>query len=156
MNKVTNVAYRMAVQGDVPELIRMIADDTKGATRDIYADPLPEVYWQAWEKMQTEGYNKIIVAEIDDKIVACLTLTQITGLGRMGMTRGQIESVRVDSHLRGQGIGEGIMRYGIELAREMGCGLVQLTTDNSRPGAHRFYERLGFEASHIGMKLIFG
>ena len=153
-NNMTKIEYRFAVRSDVPELIRMIVDDTHGATRDVYADPLPDVYWQAWDKMEHQGFNKVIVATIDGKLVGCLTLTLITGLGRMGMTRAQIESVRVDTPLRGQGIGEGLMRHAISMAKEMDCGLVQLTTDNARPDAHRFYDNLGFTASHVGMKLI--
>lgn len=153
-NNLDKVEYRFAVRDDVPELIRMIVDDALGATRDVFADPLPDIYWQAWDKMEHQGFNKIIVATIGGKIVGCLTLTLITGLGRMGMTRAQIESVRVDTPLRGQGIGERLMRHAIAMAQEMGCGLVQLTTDNTRPDAHRFYENMGFVASHVGMKLI--
>ena len=97
--------------------------------------------------------DSIWVAVEGDSIVGCLQLTVIPGLARQGMTRAQIEAVRVDRDHRGQGIGEALFHLAIDLARDAGCGLIQLTTDKSRPEAHRFYERLGFVASHEGMKL---
>jgi GNAT superfamily N-acetyltransferase len=88
-----------------------------------------------------------------NRVVGCLQLTFIPGLTRLGMTRAQIEGVRVEARRRGEGIGEALFHAAIDLAREADCGLVQLTTDQSRPDAHRFYQRLGFVASHQGMKL---
>ncbi len=107
--------------------------------------------------MRQDGNQILVAVEADpvggDRVVGCLQLTFIPGLTRLGMTRAQIEAVRVDARHRGQGIGEALFRAAIGLAREAGCGLVQLTTNKSRHDAHRFYQRLGFVASHEGMKL---
>jgi ribosomal protein S18 acetylase RimI-like enzyme len=106
--------------------------------------------------MSAQGGNELLVATIGDEVVGCVQLTMIPGLSRTGLKRGQIEGVRVHSGRRGQQIGEQLVRAAIERARDAGCGLVQLTTDASRTGAHGFYEKLGFAASHIGMKLALG
>lgn len=151
---VAGLHFRYATRSDVPDVVRLIADDEIGATRDTYDDPLPEEYLLAFDQMEAERFNKIILAEIDGKIIGCLTLTLVVGLGRRGMTRAQIESVRIDKSLRSQGIGAALMQHAIDLAREMNCGLVQLATDNCRVEAHSFYGRLGFVAGHVGMKLI--
>ena len=145
--------FRAATDHDLPAIVRMLADDALGATREQYEDPLPGPYLNAFAAMQAQGGNDMIVAVDDGKVVGCIQLTLIPGLSRLGMTRAQIEGVRVDSTWRGKGLGEKLFRHAIELARAKGCGLVQLTTDATRPDAKRFYERLGFEASHIGMKL---
>jgi GNAT superfamily N-acetyltransferase len=144
---------RPASRDDVPAIVRLLADDPLGATREEYADPLPQAYWKAFEAVEAQTGNEVIVAELNGDVVGCLQLTLIPGLARRGMTRAQIEGVRVDSRVRGHKIGERLFLHAIEKARAAGCGLVQLTTDKSRPDAHRFYERLGFVASHVGMKL---
>jgi GNAT superfamily N-acetyltransferase len=144
---------RPAVAGDLPEIVRLLADDPLGATRERFEDPLPPAYAEAFAAIAGRDGDTILVAVEGDTIIGCLQLTVIPGLARRGMTRAQIEAVRVDSGHRGQGIGEALFRIAIDLARKAGCGLVQLTTDKSRPEAHRFYERLGFVASHEGMKL---
>jgi GNAT superfamily N-acetyltransferase len=95
----------------------------------------------------------LAVAEQDGRVVGCLQISFIPGLSRLGMWRGQIEAVRVASGQRGSGLGKAMLAWAIEQCRARGCGLVQLTTDKRRPQAHRFYESLGFEASHEGMKL---
>ncbi len=148
--------FRVATRADLPAIVRLLADDPLGGARECFADPLPGDYLAAFDAMQAQTGNKYIIAEIDGALVGCLQLTIIAGLSRMGMSRAQIEGVRVDQRLRGQNIGEALFRHAIERAREAGCGLVQLTTDNTRPDAMRFYERLGFEASHEGMKLLLG
>ncbi|HEX6980366.1 MAG TPA: GNAT family N-acetyltransferase [Alphaproteobacteria bacterium] len=155
MSNVPNqeIRFRSARREDLSAIVRLLADDPLGATRERYEDPLPEAYQQAFDAIAAQAGNEIIVAELDGQIVGCLQLTVIPGLSRMGMTRGQIEGVRVDARLRGRRIGERMIRAAIECARAQGCRLVQLTTDKSRPDAHRFYENLGFVASHVGMKL---
>jgi GNAT superfamily N-acetyltransferase len=142
---------RLARREDVPAIVRLLAEDQLGAARESAEDPLPEIYWDAFERLGPE--NAVYVADVDGTVVGCLQLTFIHGLSRRGMTRAQIEGVRVAASHRGAGIGEALMRDAIERARRAGCKLVQLTTDQRRPDAHRFYERLGFVASHLGMKL---
>lgn len=144
---------RAAVQSDLAEIVRLLADDELGATRERYEDPLPQAYLDAFSDIQRQVGNSVLVAVDHDKVIGCLQLTIIPGLARLGMKRAQIEGVRVDREYRSQGIGEALFRHAIELAKEQGCGLVQLTTDKSRPDAHRFYDRLGFVRSHEGMKL---
>ncbi len=147
------VTIRSATAADLPAIVRLLADDPLGATRESFVEPLPQAYTEAFDAIRAQGGNEILVAEHDGAVVGCLQFTVIPGLARLGMSRGQIEGVRVDKQCRGQGVGEALFRDAIERARAAGCGLVQLTTDKSRPDAHRFYERLGFVASHEGMKL---
>lgn len=145
--------FRRATLADLPAIVRLLADDPLGAGRERYAEPLPDEYRRAFDAIERQGGNELIVAVDGGAIVGCLQLTLIPGLSRLGMMRAQIESVRVAGSARGQGLGEAMLRHAIERARQAGCGLVQLTTDKSRPDALRFYERLGFAASHEGMKL---
>jgi ribosomal protein S18 acetylase RimI-like enzyme len=147
------VAVREARREDLPAVVRLLADDPLGATRERYAEPLPQAYYDAFDAMVRQGGNLLLIAEADGAVAGCLQLTFIPGLSRTGMTRVQIEGVRVDAWRRGERIGELLVQDAIRRSREAGCGLVQLTTDMSRPDAHRFYERLGFKASHVGMKL---
>ena len=147
-----SVRVRPARRDDVPAIVRLLGDDILGATREQATDPLPQAYWDAYDAIVAQGGNELMVAETDGQVVGCLQLTVIPGLGRMGLTRGQIEAVRVSSTLRGRRIGELLIAAATDRARELGCGILQLTTDKRRVDAHRFYERLGFEATHIGMK----
>ncbi len=147
------VAVRTATAADLPAIVRLLADDPLGATRECFEEPLPQAYVESFDAIEAQNGNEILVAESDGAVVGCLQLTVIPGLARLGMSRGQIEGVRVDQACRGRGVGEALFQHAIERARAAGCGLVQLTTDKSRPDAHRFYERLGFVASHEGMKL---
>ena len=143
---------RPARRDDVPAIVALLADDVLGATREQPSDPLPSAYWDAFDAIERRPGNELLVADQDGEVVGCLQLTTIPGLSRLGMTRAQIEGVRVSSRCRGQRIGEALVSAAMDRARELGCRVVQLTTDKSRVDAHRFYERLGFEATHIGMK----
>jgi len=147
------LTIRRATPADLPAIVRMLANDPLGKTRERYAEPLPEAYVRAFAEVEAQKGNEILVAEAEGQVIGCLQLTMIPGLSRLGMLRAQIESVRVDESRRGEKIGEKLFLDAIERARKAGCGLVQLTTDASRPDARRFYERLGFAASHVGMKL---
>ena len=149
---------RPATASDLPEIVRLLADDPLVAKRERFEDPLPPNYAEAFDAIRRQDGNQILVAveagPIEgDRVLGCLQLTFIPGLARLGMTRAQIEGVRVDARRRGEGIGEALFHAAIELARAAGCGLIQLTTDKQRPDAQRFYLRLGFVASHEGMKL---
>lgn len=147
------IAIRLAVQDDLPAVVRLLADDALGAARERHAEPLPAEYTSAFAAMRAQGGNDLLVATQAGDVVGCLQLTIIPGLSRLGAVRGQIEGVRVASSHRGQKIGEALLRDAIERCRQAGCSLVQLTSDVSREDARRFYERLGFEATHVGMKL---
>ena len=149
----SEVGIRAARRADVPAIVQLLADDVLGATRELPGDPLAQVYWDAFDAMSAQRGNELLVAELEGEVVGCLQLSVIRGLSRQGMTRGQLEGVRVSSRHRGKRIGEALVRAAIERARALGCRVVQLTTDRSRVDAHRFYERLGFEATHVGMKL---
>lgn len=142
---------RTAALADLPAIAAMLADDVLGASREHAADLF--IYENAWRQMQAQGGNQVLVAVLGQEVVGCLQLVFIPGLARQGALRAQIEGVRVASAHRGQDIGERMFAFAIELARAAGCRLVQLTTDKRRTAAHRFYERLGFEATHEGMKL---
>jgi len=147
------IAIRPAREADLPSIVVLLADDPLGRGREDNSEPLPEAYREAFRGIAGQRGNFLYVAEADARVIGCLQLTIIPGLTRRGMKRGQIEGVRVGAEWRGRGIGEMLVRHAVAVARAEGCGLVQLTTDNTRPRAHRFYQSLGFVASHLGMKL---
>jgi ribosomal protein S18 acetylase RimI-like enzyme len=147
------IIVRVATDDDLPTVVRMLADDPLGMGREEFADPLPVAYRQAFAAMRAQGGNDLLVAVEDTTVVGCLQLTIIPGISRLGASRAQIEGVRVAASHRGRGMGELLVRDAIDRARRAGCTLVQLTTDTTRTDAQRFYERLGFEATHVGMKL---
>ncbi len=133
----------------MPAIVAMLADDTLGARREQPGDP---AYLAAFASLDADPRQLLVVAELDGEPVGTLQLTFIPGLSRRGATRAQIEAVRVRADRRGSGLGQELVQWAIETARERGCVMVQLTSDNSRVDAHRFYARLGFRASHVGMK----
>lgn len=150
----TALQIRQAVQADLPAIAAMLADDVLGAARERPADAA--LYDSAWRQIAAQPGNDIWVAVLPEGVVGCLQLIVIPGLARQGALRAQIEGVRVASTHRGQDIGERLFAHAIATARAAGCRLVQLTTDKRRTDAHRFYARLGFEATHEGMKLELG
>ncbi|MET8261321.1 GNAT family N-acetyltransferase [Micromonospora sp. NPDC005205] len=147
----SDVIYREAVRADLPAVIALLADDVLGKARDF--TEVDEAYERAFAAIDADPRNQLIVAEQAGELVGCLQITYIPGLGRHGSERSLIESVRVRSDRRGQGLGRQLMTWAVDQARERGCALVQLTTDKTREDAHRFYLGLGFVASHEGMKL---
>jgi ribosomal protein S18 acetylase RimI-like enzyme len=149
----TAMEFRKAAAADLPAIVTLLADDPLGAKRERDESPLPREYRDAFAAIERQEGNSVIVAVENGVVVGCLQLTLIPGLSRLGMLRAQIESVRVAKSHRSRGLGEALFRQAIERARNAGCGLVQLATDRSRADALRFYERLGFEASHLGLKL---
>lgn len=144
---------RAATRTDLEAIVRLLAHDPLGATRERVADPLPAGYAQAFAEIESDPRNELVVAESGGEIVGTLQLTFIPNLTYQGRTRAQIEAVRVAEHRRGGGVGAEMIRWAIARARGRGCHLVQLTTDKTRVGARRFYEELGFQATHEGMKL---
>lgn len=149
-----SMEVRLANKNDLQSIVRLLADDELGSQRERFENPLPVVYHEAFKAIESQVGNQIIVAVENQKVIGCLQLTIIPGLARLGMTRAQIEGVRVDRNHRGKRIGEKLFEEAILIAKSAKCGMVQLTTDKQRSDAHRFYERLGFSASHEGMKLI--
>ncbi|GAA1635808.1 GNAT family N-acetyltransferase [Georgenia ruanii] len=144
------VVLRRARAADLPALVRLLADDQLGVERDG-GDLAP--YRRAFAAIDADPSQLLVVAEADGVVVGTLQLTTIPGLARRGALRAQVEAVRVAAARRGRGLGRAMMGWAIEEARRRGCALVQLTTDKRRADAHRFYARLGFVASHEGMKL---
>jgi GNAT superfamily N-acetyltransferase len=145
--------FRRARRADLPAIVTMLADDTLGQSREDPREPLDARYVTAFEAMDRDPGQFLMVVELDGAVVGCLQLSFIPGLSRLGMLRGQIESVRIAASQRGGGLGRAMFAWAIAESRARGCGLVQLTTDKARPDARRFYESLGFKASHDGMKL---
>ena len=131
----------------------MLAQDGLGSAREAFADPLPEAYYRAFEDIAADPNNLLLVSVLDDRVVGTLQLTFNASLSYCGGWRATVESVRTEASLRGQGIGTTLMQHAIELAKRKGCVMIQLSTHNTRKDAQRFYERLGFVASHVGMKL---
>jgi GNAT superfamily N-acetyltransferase len=152
MPEALEVQFRTANRSDVPAIVQMLAEDELGAGRERFETPLPQGYYAAFESIKADPNQELIVAELDGEVVGTLQLSFLPSLSYQGGMRAQVESVRVFQALRGQGIGAQMMEWAIERARQRGCHLVQLTSHKSRTDAHRFYEKLGFTASHIGMK----
>jgi ribosomal protein S18 acetylase RimI-like enzyme len=147
------LSFRPATRADVPTLVAMLADDVLGAQRERFADPLPQTYYDAFATIDADPNNLLLVAENTDQIVGMLQITFIPYLTYQGGWRALIEGVRVAKSARGQRIGQALLTEAIDRARANGCHLVQLTTDKTRADALTFYERLGFCATHEGMKL---
>ncbi len=147
------LVFRRARSEDVPAIVALLADDVIGSGREAGGSVLDRRYQEAFAAIEGDANQVLAIAELAGAIVGCLQLTFIPGLSLMGMWRGQIEAVRIASDHRGEGLGERMFTWAIATCRERGCGLVQLTTDKRRSDAIRFYEKLGFQASHEGMKL---
>ncbi|WP_299402967.1 GNAT family N-acetyltransferase [uncultured Roseobacter sp.] len=144
-----NVTFRPAKREEVADIIALLQDDALGATRE--GSDL-ELYLSAFDRMAEEGGNQLMVGEMDDRVIATYKLTFITGLSLRAARRAQIESVRVSSDLRGQGIGHLMIEDAVARSMAAGCSLMQLTMNKSRTDTARFYSDLGFTPSHIGYK----
>jgi N-acetylglutamate synthase-like GNAT family acetyltransferase len=142
--------FRDAQLDDIPYIVSLLADDPLGAQREQLGDP---AYAEALKAIDAEPSTRFIVVEEDGVVVGCMQLTIMPGLARRGARRAQLESVRIAGSQRRKGLGALLVAEGVRLAREAGCGMVQLSSDMSRKDAHRFWERQGFKASHVGMKL---
>jgi ribosomal protein S18 acetylase RimI-like enzyme len=145
--------FRRARVDDLGAIVKLLADDPIGRLRESSAAALDERYAEAFAAIGQDPNQLLAVTEHDGEIVGVLQLSFIPGLTRQGMWRGQIEGVRVASTERGGGIGRAMIAWAIAESRKRGCGLVQLTSDKRRAGAHAFYEALGFQATHEGYKL---
>ncbi len=148
-----DITIRRARADDLPAIVAMLADDALGATREDASIPLDPRYLQAFDAIDNDPNQLLAVVDRGGQVTGCMQLTFLPGLSRKGAWRGQIEGVRVAAPERGAGTGKVMMEWAIERCRQRGCDILQLTTDKSRTDAHRFYERLGFRATHEGMKL---
>lgn len=144
---------RPADASDLPQILRLLADDALGQSREAVSDPLDPDYLAAFAAIEADQNHILAVASSGREVLGTLQLSFLPGLSRRGAWRGQIEAVRVAHSQRGAGIGERLFKWAISESQRRGCKLVQLTSDQSRKDAHRFYERLGFEATHVGYKL---
>jgi GNAT superfamily N-acetyltransferase len=148
------IVLRRATEADLPAIVDLIAADQLGAVRDgVRTAADLAAYQRAFHAIDSDPAHILAVADSGPDIVATIQVSFLPGLARRGALRAQIEAVRVHEAYRGRGLGGAILDWAIVEARQRGCALAQLTTDKSRASAHRFYERLGFVASHEGMKL---
>ena len=149
------VIIRPAQRNDVGIIVAMLADDPLGSGRERIEDPLPPSYFRAFEAVDKDPNIRLVVAEQNGAVVGCLQLCILPGVSSQGASRGLLEDVRVASHCRSRGIGEELVQWAVGEARAKGCKLVELLTHNTRVDAQRFYERLGFQRSHVGMTVRF-
>lgn len=147
------LTFRLATIENVPDIIKMLSDDAIGVTREKVSDVLSNNYINAFEIINNDPNQELTIVEMDGDKVATFQLTFIQYLTHEGGLRAQVEEVRTSSKYRGRGIGKKIFEYIIDRAKKRGCFLLQLTTDKKRPDAIKFYERLGFNATHEGMKM---
>ena len=149
------VTIRRARRDDVRIIVAMLADDPLGSGRERIEDPLPPSYFRAFDAVEKDPNIQLVVAEQGGAVVGCLQLCILPGLSSQGASRALIEDVRVATHCRSCGIGEQLVQWAVAQARSRECKLVELLTHNSRVDAQRFYKRLGFQPSHVGMTLRF-
>ena len=152
----TKISIRRTRRDDVAVIVAMLADDPLGGPRERVEDPLPQPYLAAFEALQHNPNILLVVAEDGEgAVVGCLQLCILPGLSSQDTSRGLIEDVRVASHCRSRGIGEQLVQWAVAEARGRGCKVVELLTHHTRVDAQRFYERLGFARSHVGMTIRF-
>lgn len=147
------IIIRRAEEADLPAIVAMLADDSLGRGREDTSEPLAKAYRDAFAAVDADPNQFLAVMTDGDRIIGTLQITYLAGLSLQGALRGQIEAVRIADDRRGQRLGQRLLEWAIEECRRHGCRIVQLTTNKSRLDAHRFYDRLGFKASHIGYKL---
>jgi ribosomal protein S18 acetylase RimI-like enzyme len=155
MTAISQISLRPARRDDVAAIIAMLADDHLGRARERLEDPLPTLYYDAFERLSLDPNIHLVVAEEGGHVVGCLQLCILPGLSSQGAARGLIEDVRVASDRRSRGIGEQLVQWAVNEARAKDCKLVELLTHHTRTDAQRFYERLGFARSHVGMTIRF-
>jgi GNAT superfamily N-acetyltransferase len=146
-----NPTFRKATRDDLQAIVDMLADDHLGATRESPGDLAP--YESAFTVIDSDPHQLLVICEADGRIAGTMQLTFIPGLSHKGSTRMLIEGVRVHRDARDHGIGTRMVEWAIGQARDRGCGMIQLTTDKTRVDAHRFYDRLGFQNTHLGFKM---
>lgn len=149
----SKLVFRRAKAEDLAAIVQLLLDDVLGQAREDSSRAVGADYTTAFAAIDADPHQLLVVAAEGEEVVGTLQLSFIPGLARRGAWRGQIEAVRVASSLRGRGIGKEMVEWAVSECRRRGCSHVQLTTDKRRTDAHRFYDRLGFVASHLGYKL---
>ena len=147
------IEFRTATEVDLPVLVDLLADDPLGSTRESATEALSPAYLDAFREITGDPNHELLVADLDGDVAGFLQLSYLPHLTYTGRWRAQIEGVRVEPSRRSQGVGRALIEEAISRARARDCHLVQLTTDRRRPDALRFYTKLGFDASHEGLKL---
>lgn len=147
------ITFRLASSPDLPKLVSLLADDLLGAKREDTSEPLNAQYLDAFQSINKDSNNDLVIVELNQQLVGMMQLTFIPYLTHIGSWRCLIEGVRIDKNFRGHGLGESMINYAIEQASKRHCNIVQLTSDKQRPEAINFYHKLGFEATHEGFKL---
>jgi ribosomal protein S18 acetylase RimI-like enzyme len=156
MAATSSITIRRARREDVGHIVKMLADDPLGSARERIEDPLPASYFGAFDRLDRDPNIQLVVAEDGaGAVVGCLQLCIMPGLSSQGASRGLIEDVRVARHCRSRGIGEQMVQWAVNAAHAKGCVLVELLTHHTRVDAQRFYERIGFQRSHVGMTIRF-
>jgi len=156
MTAISSVTIRRARRDDIAAIVAMLADDALGSARERIEQPLPPSYFQAFERVERDSNIQLVVAEDGEgTVVGCLQLCILPGISSQGASRGLLEDVRVAGDRRSRGIGEQLVQWAVREARANGCKLVELLTHQSRVDAQRFYQRLGFARSHVGMTIRF-
>ncbi|MGY3076437.1 ribosomal protein S18 acetylase RimI-like enzyme [Bradyrhizobium sp. LM6.10] len=150
-----SVSIRPARREDVAAIVAMLADDRLGSARERVEDPLPGAYYEAFARVGRDENLQLVVAESEGRVVGCLQLAILPGISSQGGMRGLLEDVRVASDCRSRGIGEQLVQWAVTEAKARGCNLVELLTHQTRTDAQRFYKRLGFTSSHVGMTVRF-
>ncbi|WP_395395611.1 GNAT family N-acetyltransferase [Novosphingobium sp. BL-8A] len=145
-----NSIYRDATEADLPAIVVLLADDDLGISRENPTLPLVQSYMDAFRAISATPYQRLLVAIDDGLVVGTMQFLLIPAISRQGSWRGQIEAVRIAKHLRGKGYGEAFVRWAVAQCRAKGCVSVQLTSDNARMHAHRFWRRVGFQPTHVG------
>lgn len=151
--RLNEIIIRRAEEADLPAIVAMLADDPLGRGREDTSVPLAKRYRDAFAAVDADPNQFLAVMTEGNRIIGTLQITYLAGLSLQGALRGQIEAVRIADERRGERLGQRLLEWAIEECRRRGCRIVQLTTNKSRLDAHRFYDRLGFKASHIGYKL---
>jgi ribosomal protein S18 acetylase RimI-like enzyme len=155
MTTIETVAIRPARRDDVGTIVAMLADDPLGSARERIEQPLPTAYFRAFDAVEHDPNIRLVVAEQGGIVIGCLQVCILPGLSSQGASRALIEDVRVARHCRSRGVGEQLLQWALMEARAANCKLIELLTHNTRTDAQRFYKRLGFQPSHVGMTIRF-
>lgn len=150
---ITDLVFREAAAVELPDIVALLADDEKGAMRESATDPLPESYYRAYQAINEDSNARLVIACIEQTLVAVAQINFIANITYQGGTRAMIEGVRVSKYCQGEGIGRALFEHLLSLAKALDCHLVQLTCDKARPDAIAFYQSIGFSNSHEGFKL---
>lgn len=149
----TEIIFRKAKEQDLGRIVEMLSDDFLGGKRERYEIPLPSSYLEAFQAIEADPNNELVVACYENKIVGVQQITFTPYITHQGGWRATVEGVRISTDARGMGVGSKLIQWAIQRAKERNCHLIQLTTDKQRESALRFYERLGFNATHEGLKM---